>query len=286
MTFSAIDNDEVLEELLVPIIERLENKDFDLPPLPHVASQVLALTADPDADAERLTSLIQQDPILTARVFQTANSAAFGSTRRIDSLQQAIAWLGLNHVAGTAFTLAMQSGIFNVGGYDQQVKGLWTYSIGTGFYAKTIADRLNGQNPSMAFLCGLLHAIGKPVIIHTVNQYRGDSSTPLPWPSMIKIMKESYIEVGRQLAEAWNFPEPVREAINLHEDHAYHLGTSPTKEAAITCLAISLISNLLNPESIHEGIPLVNYLKLSEDTINDLLNIQNAIQAQVEALLV
>ena len=103
---------------------------------------------------------------------------------------------------------------------------------------------------------------------------------------MIKIMKESYIEVGRQLAEAWNFPEPVREAINLHEDHAYHLGTSPTKEAAITCLAISLISNLLNPESIHEGIPLVNYLKLSEDTINDLLNIQNAIQAQVEALLV
>ena len=286
MTAPIVDNDQALEELLLPIIERLENKDFDLPPLPHIANQVLALTADPEADAEKLTTLIQQDPILTARVFQTANSAAFGSTRRIESLQQAIAWLGLNHVAGTAFTLSVQSGIFNIRGYDRQVKTLWTYSIGTGFYAKAIAGRLIGQNPDTAFLCGLLHAIGKPVIIHTVNQYRGDSSIPLPWTSMIKIMKESYIEVGRQLAEAWNFPAPVKEAINLHEDHSYHLGVSLTQGAAITCLAKSLISNLLNPEAIPEELPVVQFLKLSEDDMNALMNIQQSIQTQIETLLI
>ena len=286
MTSPAIANDQALEELLLPIIERLEKKEFDLPPLPQVANQVLALTSDPEAHAAKLTALIQQDPVLTARVFQTANSAAYASTRRVESLQQAIAWLGLDHVAGTAFAVSIQGKVFNVRGYEGQVKGLWTHAIGTGFYAKAISERLMDSNPDTAFLSGLLHAIGKPVVIHTVNQYRGNLSTPIPWTSMIKVIKESYIEVGRQLAEAWNFPPPVKEAITLHEDHAFHLGTSPTKEAAVTCLARILTTHLLNPESIHEDLPVVQFLKLSQDDMNGLLNIQNFIQTQIDNLLI
>ena len=120
-------------------MEKLEKRDYDLPTLPHVANQVLALTTDPNADASRLTALIEQDPILTAKLFQTSNSVVQGSTRQITSLQQAISWLGLNTVAGAAFTLSVQSGVFEVRGYEQEVKALWRQMLTAAFYAKSIA---------------------------------------------------------------------------------------------------------------------------------------------------
>ena len=95
----SIDYDKSDEILLIVLTEKLEKQEFELPPLPQVASQVLALTTDPYADASKLTALIGQDPILTAKLFQTSNSLVQGSTRQIDSLQQAIAWLGINTVA-------------------------------------------------------------------------------------------------------------------------------------------------------------------------------------------
>ncbi len=50
-----------MEKLLLPILDRLERKNFDLPSLPQVASQVLAFTTDPDAQSSKLPKLIQQD---------------------------------------------------------------------------------------------------------------------------------------------------------------------------------------------------------------------------------
>lgn len=276
------------EELLLFLVDKLGKKEFDLPPLPHVASQVLTLTSDPNTDANALTRLIQQDPILTAKIFQTSNSAACGSQRHIESLPQAIAWLGLNTIAGAAFTLSVQSGVFNVRGYEQEVRELWAHAMTTGFYAKAIA-RLSGNNADTAFLSGLLHAIGKPFIIHTVNHYRQPSDSPIPWTAMMDLMKESYVEVGRQLAQEWDFPEAVKEAINLHEEHAIHLSTSPTKGAVITCLARHFASHFLDqesntPETLH-ALSSTKALTLTEENIDTLLEMQPTIQTQVQSML-
>ncbi len=279
---------ESLEDLLLPILEKLERKEFDLPPLPQVANQVLALTTDPAAQSDKLATLIQQDIVLSAKILQTANSAGQGSLKKIDSLQQAVTWLGINHIAGAAFTLSVQSGVFNVQGYEREVKELWIQGLATGFYGKSIAEQI-GQDKDIAFLCGLLHAIGKPFVVHTVNHYRQAPAEPLPWSAMLRIMQESYIEVGRQLGEAWNFPIPVKEAINLHEDHAYHLATSPTKGAVITCLALHLARHFQDPEGIPEetvrALPVVQALILSDEQMTTLLESRDTIQAQIENML-
>lgn len=279
---------ESLEDLLLPILEKLERKEFDLPPLPQVANQVLALTTDPTAQSDKLAVLIQQDIVLTAKILQTANSAGLGSQKKIDSLQQAVTWLGINHVAGAAFTLSVQSGVFNVQGYEREVRELWTQGLATGFYGKSIAAQI-GQDQDMAFLCGLLHAIGKPFVVHTVNHHRQGTAELLPWSAMVQLMQESYIEVGRQLGEAWDFPVPVKEAINLHEDHAYHLATSPTKGAVITCLARHLALHFYDQEGIPEetirALPVVQALTLSDEQMTTLLESRDTIQAQVENML-
>jgi len=288
MTSLSIDYDKSVEIFLIVLTEKLEKQDFELPALPQVVSQVLALTTDPQADASKLTAMIGQDPILTAKLFQTSNSLVQGSTRQIDSLQQAIAWLGINSVAGTAFTLSVQSGVFRVQGYEREVKALWRHMLTTAFYAKSIAG-LIGCSPDTAFLSGLLHAIGKPLVVHMVNQFQKDSTPPLPWAAIMTLMKESYVEVGRQLADAWGFPDSVKESIKLHQDHAYHLATSPTKSAAITCLAKHFASHCLDPETLSEealrALPVVRALNVPDDVMDALLEIQKDIQAQVESML-
>ena len=182
----------------------------------------------------------------------------------------------------------MQSGVFNVQGYEREVTALWLHALATGFYGKSIAGQI-GQDPDMAFLCGLLHAIGKPFVVHTVNQYLQNTAELLPWSAMVQLMQESYIEVGRQLGDAWDFPVPVKEAMNLHEDHTYHLATSPTKGAPITCLAMHLAGFLYDPTTMEEevlrALPVVQSLQVSENDMNTLLEMQDTIRASVETML-
>ncbi len=280
--------DDTLNELLDAIVDKLEQQEFDFPTLPQVASRVLALTTAPDATASQLTGLIQQDPVLTAKIFQISNSAGSGASRKIASLPQAVAWLGLNTVAGTAYALSVQSGVFDVRGYEQEVKGLWTHALASGFYGKAIASHV-GENPDTAFLCGLLHDIGKPFVVHTVNQHQQHATTRIPWGAMHTLFKNSSKEIGRQLALAWEFPDPVKEAIHLYPDHAYHRATSPTNSTVITNLAHHLATHFLDPSTMTEdtlrGLPVVQALQLPDGAMDALLGLQNIIRVQVETML-
>ena len=131
--------------------------------------------------------------------------------------------------------------------------------------------------------------LGKPFVIHTVNNYRREADTFLPWAVMLQVIKESYVEVGITLATAWQLPKAVHEAILLHQDHAFHLGTSPMKGAPITCLAIHLAEGLHDPSTMDQktiqAMPVVQALELSETEMEALWEMQGTIRGSVETML-
>ena len=285
----AVTDQELLEELRTTILDRLEQGNLDLPLLPQVASQVLTLTSDPNADASKLSSLIQQDQALATQILRIANSPAYMPRSPIVSLQQAIAWLGLSMLAGLAFSVSVQSGVFQIKGYEKEVKDLWRQALATGLYGKEIARRIR-HNVENAFLCGLLHSIGKPVLLHIIQDIRKSSENEsLPWPVVEALMSESHVPVGAKLAEAWQLPEPVKEAIALYQNHTYHQATSPTKGAIITCLADHLASYLLDSSTIEEdalrALPVVQDLNFYPDDMNALLELQETIRASMECMI-
>ncbi len=277
-----------MQERLLPIIDAIEQQTYDLPPIPKVASQVLALIADPTATQDRLTTLIQQDPVLTAKIFKVANSAGCGASRPIESLSQAIVWLGLNSVANLTMALSLHSGVFNDRGYEREVQNIWAHAIATAFYAKTLAQMI-GENPDTAFLCGLLHTIGKLAVVHQVNQPQETSEPPLRWSVIDTLMRQSYIGVGRRLAEAWQFPPSVQEAIQLHHDYSYHLAVHPSKGAVLTCLAhilaIHHVDSVAMSEDMLRNLPVTAVLNISKDVMDALLETKRVVQAQIDAML-
>ena len=278
----------LLEELRTKILDQLEQGNLDLPLLPQVANQVLMVADDPNADASKLSSLIQQDQALAGQILRIANSPAYLPRSPIVSLQQAIAWLGLNMLSGIAFSVSVQSGVFNIKGYEKEVKALWRHALTTGLFGKEIARKIR-HNVENAFLCGLLHAIGKPVLLHSIFNLKRNTTIKPPWIVIEQLMSEFHVQMGAKLAESWKLPEPVREAILLYQDHTYAQATSPTKGAMITCLADHMASFILDPTSIEEealrALPVVQDLNFYPEDMNALLELQDTIRASVECMI-
>ncbi len=276
------------EALRIRITTQLEQGTLDLPLLPVVANQVLQLAGDPNADATKLSALIQQDQALAGQILRIANSPAYAPRSPIVSLQQAIAWLGMTMLAGLAFSVSVQSGIFTIKGYEKEIRGLWCHALATGLYGKEIARRIR-HNVENAFLCGLLHTIGKPVILHLILTSQSNHEVS-PWIVLEPIIQEFHISAGTKLAEVWKLPEPVQEAIRLYPDETYHQATSPTKGAMITCLANHLASYALASSSLEEetlrALPVIQDLNFYPDDMDALLELREGIQQSIEAFLV
>jgi len=96
-------------------LERLlDYGNIDLPMLPEHAARLVSMANRPESDAQMLASTIESDPSLAARVLRVARSAAYQSSSPVNSLEHAIAWLGLGEVADIAFTAVVQGRLLNV----------------------------------------------------------------------------------------------------------------------------------------------------------------------------
>ena len=106
---------------------------------------------------------------------------------------------------------------------------------------------------------------------------------------MLTLIEQSYIEVGGQLADAWNFSAPVKEAINLHQHYSYHLATDPSKGAALTCLARHVATYHMDSVAVSEDmlqvLPVTTTLQIPSTALTDLVKNTGTIQSQVDALL-
>ncbi|UVT17366.1 MAG: HDOD domain-containing protein [Nitrospira sp.] len=274
-----------LEKLEQLLNQKVEKGEVELPLLPQVASQVMALTSDPSADAAKLSSLIHQDQALAAHVLRIANSPAYMPRSPVVSLQHAVAMLGINLLSEIAFTASLKTGAFQVPGYEDDVKRLWRHSLGSGAFAKEVA-RIRRVNVESAYLCGLLHGIGKPVVLRTVTTLARDQKITLDGSALRMLIDGYHTRVGHLIAEKWNLPKPVMEAIQHYSD--YDHATAFKQDCMLTCVADRLASNLLAPEDMPDETlrehPVFTELNLYPNDIDQLVAGKDKVLAIVNAM--
>ena len=271
-----------LEQLL---IERIRKGAIELPLLPQVASRILAMVYDPDAEAAKLAALIHQDQALAAHVIRIANSPAYMTRNPVVSLQHAVSMLGMNLMSELAFSASIKGSAFKVPGWDDEVKGLWHYSLASGAYAKEIA-RMRRFNVESAYLCGLLHGIGRPVVLQTLVALSKEQGTTLSKELMHQLLDGYYIQVGLLVADDWGLPPPVVESIGFHVDYNY--AKTAKQECMTTCLAGRLAKQFLDPEALDEATLREHVvfadLNLYPKDVDVLLAHKEKVQAVVEAM--
>ena len=243
-------NVEMPEQIERALVERIDKDRIELPVLPQVAGRVMALAGDPSADAARLSALIHQDQALAAHVLRVANSPAYMPRTPIVSLQHAVAMLGVNQLSEIAVTVSLKSGAVKIPGYEADIRQLWRHALASGAYAKEIA-RMRRHNVESAYLCGLLHAVGKPVVLKTVTTIAAELHIPLK-PSTVNSFLDGYHpRVGSLIASEWALPSQVAEAIAYYR--VYEQAPSHQHEAMMTCLADRLATYILVPDSFDDS---------------------------------
>jgi len=151
----------VLVNMSEELFSRLK-KSNKLPSPPGVALRILEIARSDDADLEDLVKVISSDPALASRILKFVNSPMGGASYPITSLDQAVNQMGFRGVQlmALSFSLIRSQKIEECPSFDMQ--RFWSRSLARAVAAKLIAKATrNRQDPSEAFIAGLLYRIGQ-----------------------------------------------------------------------------------------------------------------------------
>jgi len=203
-------------------LDKLLNAVNDLPTIPTIVAQLMHTLDDEKSDAKRVAEIVRNDQSITMKILKLVNSAYFGLSNRITSINQAIPLLGFEKIKNVIFTLTVFDTLKSqVGGFDRQ--RFWAHSIGCAVISKMLAQQLKlNKLISIAFVCGLLHDIGKVVEDkYFPNEFaesiRLSASFNLTLAEAEKrIIGYDHSFTGCRIAMKWGLPKTLFEAILYH----------------------------------------------------------------------
>ncbi len=205
-------------QFLQQLAEDLNSKNIQLPSFPDVVINIRTALEDPTCTAERLADVVRTDAVLVARLLMAANSAFYNRAGiEIVDLNLAISRLGFEVVRNTAVTLAVEQ-IFNASQHEDlrdSIKNIWTSSMSLASMCCVIATRSASVNADNAFLCGLLHEVGKLYILTKARDYpnmMGDAD------SLAVVLDQWYGSVGKSIVEAWGFSDEIASTLEVDEN--------------------------------------------------------------------
>ena len=192
----------------------------DLPSLPAVVMELLGSIDQEDADISVLARKVSSDQALTAKTLRLANSSAFGLVKST-TIQQAMTYLGFQATRNLILAAAM-TGCFPSGrcpSFDD--KAFWRLSIATAACARVLARHMH-FNQDVAFTAGLLHGIGRLVLVtrfperyQAVLSLRDKRDCELAEAERA-LMGLDHVDAGVALAEHWHFSDTMRQAIAFY----------------------------------------------------------------------
>lgn len=195
-----------------------------LPAMPQAVAEALEKLRDPRIANAEIVRVVARDQSIASEILRLVNSALYGFTRRIATLQQAVTVVGL---------LALQDLVIHVGvarifrgaaaGERGWIQSLWDHSQRCAHAARQIAVAA-GDRPEEAFTAGLLHDVGRLAIIQCggnewgrlVKRHQGEMQVSLAIER--EVFGFDHCQAGRWLGETWRLPAGLLTAIGRHHD--------------------------------------------------------------------
>jgi len=218
----------------------LRSGEYSLPLLPESTGRLLELLQSTGVDFGEVEQLVSCEAALAARVLRVANSTALRGSREVSSIREAITRLGTRQVTRIALSEQVAS-VFNVPGFEDLARANWWDARMSSLYASAVAGEV-GADTDTAFVCGLLHAVGRPIVLQTVVQIAGLLNEPQPRAAVQGWVEAWYADVGLSLVKSWGLPEVVQAAIQHHK-------RPEAAEAHATMCAITALSGMLTRSS-------------------------------------
>jgi len=215
-----------------------------LPTLPAVAARLLGLTSSDDSNARQVIDLVSADPSLTAKVLTLCKTADKGVSSDHLTVDRAVVLLGFNAIRNAVLSIQVfetfgpkdktPTGDEKADPFENE-KGhvpqnfdraaFWTHCLAVGVAAEQIAKahpKRKDLAPDQAFVCGLLHDIGKVALDHVLPRSydRVAELTDLNQANIAeyerRVIGIDHNTAGKRLAQHWRLPHVIADCIWLH----------------------------------------------------------------------
>jgi putative nucleotidyltransferase with HDIG domain len=207
------------EQLEQIVLKRIAEDSLVLPTLPAVVTKALEVLKDPEVSFKQVGVIIERDPVLAARLLRSATSAAFSAGTKKVSLPEALTRLGAKSVRAILVEATAQKVFLSRDPkISDSMKRLWQHSVAVGTLARDVLALSGNADSEAAYLAGLLHDVGKPVVASILLEFERQVTEVYNRPFIdsaewISVIGRTHRPVGVALAEKWQMPEQVTRCI-------------------------------------------------------------------------
>ncbi len=200
----------------MPVDPKLRSLNIDVPAQPEALVQLSALLADEDVNLQALGALIASDMALAAAVLKAVNSSLYGLAGRVQSVQQAITYLGTREVAAITFQMGLQA-VFPPA---LELDPVWERAAVRGLLMGRIAQEI-GVDPWVAHSAGLFEECGKAVLFrHAPERYRALLRAASNDEDLLLLEHNefgvSHDALGAALCETWGLAAAAVHSVRFH----------------------------------------------------------------------
>lgn len=227
-------------ELTQRIIDAFEAPGYAPPRLPAVATELMALSNQPDVEYEQLEALLERDATLAGEILSLCKSAAYDRGGNISTLRDALIRIGIKKLGEVVMQAAMKARVFRSKGYKACMETLQEHCRVVAHLGRLVSQH-TAHADDRAFLCGLMHDVGIAGILTVLGDAkRGEQPPDLAtlWPAI----HNAHPVAGARMAQLWELPQDVQIAVTAHHNVCVEGFDHPL--AAAVCLAEHLAVEL------------------------------------------
>ena len=202
--------------------QMLEKPEIKLPVLPQIGVQVQKLIARDDCTFDQIADMVGLDASMSARILEVANSPLYAGVEQIRNLQHAVSRIGLRETRNILQAVAAEN-LFKASDkrLTEMMKSLWMHSLACAYSNEILARFLSIPESEDFFMMGLLHDIGKLLIIQMLQQAVEDkiwSRDNVSEEMLLQVMQTLHNPLGLRLMQKWGYPEAFHNVISQHNN--------------------------------------------------------------------
>ncbi|MBW2062662.1 MAG: HDOD domain-containing protein [Deltaproteobacteria bacterium] len=195
----------------------------DIPTLPTVALKVNRMLEDHNTSINELSETIEKDQAIVSKILRLVNSAFYGVRSHISNVPHAMILLGFNTVRNAVIAISVIgtfSGKETFPGFS--IKDFWKHSVAVAVTSRWLAEQSRLEPPDDCFVAGLLHDVGKVVLIQYFKELFGQiwaltqEENLSFYESEKKTSPVTHAQIGGHLTKKWDLPASLTDTITYH----------------------------------------------------------------------
>lgn len=205
--------------LVEEIISRFKKGEINLPSLPHINIEFKKLISK-GASINELAALLKKDIAISSTLINISNSTFYKGIEENKTIENAISRLGLSTTRQYVEVISNRSLYTSKNKkYSALMEKLWLHSLSCAYASELVANILNIKTENDTFTLGLIHDIGKLVLLQIVGELeiKGKFTKSLSPEGLEETLKNYHERFGAVLLKRWSFPEEYIRVAMFHD---------------------------------------------------------------------